>query len=71
VELWQRGKNIALGRQAVATKLHRDGDARGPWCVTDGITSSKVHQKGYWILPDGEPGAVTIDLSRPSNRKTN
>ena len=69
VELWQGGKNIALGRFATSAKPHREGDPRGPWCVTDGVTSSKTHLKGYWLLPNGEPGSVEIDLTRPSNRR--
>lgn len=71
VELWQDGKNVALGKYASTSKPHREGgETRGPWCVTDGIKSSKVHLEGYWLLPDGEPGSVTIDLKKSAKRKT-
>lgn len=71
VELWQDGKNVALGKYASTSKPHREGgETRGPWCVTDGIKSSKVHLEGYWLLPDGEAGSVMIDLKKPAKRKT-
>lgn len=63
IELWQRGKNVARGKAARASKPHREGDRRVGQNVTDGITSSATHEKGYWILPDGEEGWVEIYLN--------
>lgn len=66
IELWQRGKNIALGKLAYASKLHRPNDKRTGQNVTDGIKTSRTEFRGYWMLPDGEEGWVEIDLTQPA-----
>ncbi len=36
-----------------------------PKTINDGITTSAQKGLGYWVLPDGVPGWIEIDVSRP------
>ena len=63
VQVFRGKKNIALGCPARASAW---ADERsGPRLVTDGITTSAVFKRGYWMLPDKKAGWVEIDLARP------
>lgn len=63
VEVFSAGRNIALRCRTEASAEHRRGDRRTSANVTDGITSSAVNEKGYWLLPDRRTGWVEIDLT--------
>ncbi|MCP4376167.1 MAG: hypothetical protein GY794_08350 [bacterium] len=67
IEVWKGGKNIALRKpaRASASADKQTMSAR----VTDGITSSVVYKKGYWLLPDSKSGWVEVSLARPAYEK--
>ena len=67
IEIWQGGKNIALGKPTRASAA-ADSRTAAPR-VTDGITTSLVYKDGYWLLPDDRAGWIEVSLARPAYRK--
>ena len=62
VEVFSGKKNIARGCQVTASAEHKPGDPRSGNMLTDGITTSAEHEKGYWLLPPGNQGWAEIHL---------
>lgn len=62
IEVFSGKENIARNCP-VATSGNAD-EARSGKSLTDGVTTSGEHQKGYWILPDGQSGWAEIQLEK-------
>lgn len=65
VEVWRRERNLARDCPVEASGSHIERCRAQN--VTDGLTAATESGGGYWLLPDGEPGWVEIDLS-PNDR---
>lgn len=65
VEVYSGDKNLARGCPARASAENAN-DRRTAATLTDGNTSSKIHEEGYWLLPDGQNGWAEIELQPPA-----
>ena len=63
VQVFVDGRNVALRRPTRANAIYSAEFGHGN--VTDGITTSSSYGIGYWLLPDGVPGRVEVDLAIP------
>src|SRR5207244_2980588 len=60
IQVFRACKNIALGGRATASdSLNADF---APGNLTDGVNSSAVHPRGYWLLPRGQPGWAEVEV---------
>ena len=65
IQVFDGRKNIAEHCRATASGFWKDGNgSHPPERLTDGNTSSEVFAKGYWLLPDSQPGWAEIDLTK-------
>jgi len=62
VELIQNGVNLARGAKVTASGFLTADTS--PATLTDGIKSSAVHTKGYWLLPNKVAGWAEIEFPR-------
>ena len=60
VEYWKDGKNLAQKRRVVVNAVWENNENVSGDRLTDGITTSKQHQIGYWCMPDRESGWAEI-----------
>ncbi len=60
VQFFRNGKNIFEKVDVKASAAH--GPRFSGNFVVDGITTSKVRQQGYWLLPDKTPGWIEIPI---------
>lgn len=65
VEVYSGDQNLARDCPARASAENAN-DRRTAACLTDGNTSSEIHEVGYWLLPDGQEGWAEIDLKPPA-----
>jgi hypothetical protein len=63
IEYWKRGSNIAKKRRVTVSGFWESNKRVAGETLTDGITSSKDHQVGYWLVPSGEAGWAEINLN--------
>ena len=62
IEYLKNGKNLARGAKATASGYWEKHKEHLPSAVTDGNTSSKVHQVGYWMLDNHKLGWIEVHL---------
>lgn len=62
VEYWKDGKNLAKKRRVTVSSVWENDEHFVGDKLTDGITTSKEHETGYWLAPDNEAGWAEIQL---------
>jgi hypothetical protein len=62
IEYWKDGRNLARKRRVTVSAVWENNKRCGGENLTDGITSSKEHQSGYWLAPNREQGWAEVNL---------
>jgi hypothetical protein len=60
IQVWRGGRNVAEGAKVTASAQFDANYAAAK--LTDGIATSAVASKGYWLLPVGQPGWAEVEL---------
>lgn len=63
IEYWRNGHNLARKRRVKVSAVWENNSKCGGDTLTDGITSSKEHQVGYWLIPNGLTGWAEVTLN--------
>jgi hypothetical protein len=63
IEYWKDGHNLARKRRVTVSGVWESNKKCAGETLTDGITTSKDHQVGYWLVPSGEAGWAEINLN--------
>ena len=64
IEYLKSGKNVARGCRATASNYWEKNKNYLPGAVTDGNTSSAIHEVGYWLLENDHGGWIEVHLAR-------
>jgi len=63
IEYWRNGRNLARKRRVKVSAVWENNPRCGGDTLTDGITTSKDHQVGYWLIPNGVTGWAEVSLN--------
>ena len=63
IEYWHNGHNLAKKRRVKVSAVWENNPKCGGDTLTDGITTSKDHQVGYWLIPNGLTGWAEVSLN--------
>jgi len=63
IEYWRSGHNLARKRRVKVSAVWENNPRCSGDTLTDGITTSKDHQVGYWLMPNGVTGWAEVSLN--------
>lgn len=64
IEVRNHGEDVTKACKVSVSAFYENDDRYARERLTDGITTSRNHGSGYWLLPDEKRGTITIDLPK-------